>query len=65
MIGVSERTLQNWEQGRRQPHGPAQALLRVFKENPKAVVEALSCIDKRHIAENTKSSMNCRDAISV
>lgn len=42
MIGVSERTLQNWEQGRRKPRGPAQALLRVFAANPKAVVEALS-----------------------
>jgi putative transcriptional regulator len=42
MIGVSERTLQNWEQGRRSPQGPARALLKVFNENPKAVVKALS-----------------------
>jgi len=42
MIGVSKRTLQNWEQGTRKPRGPAQVLLRVFQENPKAVVEALS-----------------------
>jgi len=42
MIGVSKRTLQNWEQGTRRPRGPAQALLRVFAENPKAVVKALA-----------------------
>ena len=41
MIGVSVRTLQNWEQGRRIPDGPAKALLRVASKNPKAVLEAL------------------------
>jgi len=41
MIGVSKDTLQNWEQGRRRPKGPAKALLRVFERNPKAVVRAL------------------------
>ena len=42
MIGVSVATLRNWEQGRRTPDGPAQALLRVAAANPKAVVAALS-----------------------
>ena len=42
MIGVSVSTLQNWEQGRRQPDGPARALLKIAAENPKAVAEALS-----------------------
>lgn len=41
MIGVSTRTLQNWEQGRRKPEGPANALLKVAAKNPKAVLEAL------------------------
>lgn len=41
MIGVSKSTLQNWEQGRREPDGPAKALLRVVDKNPKAVIEAL------------------------
>lgn len=41
MIGVSPRTLQNWEQGRRTPEGPAQALLRVADRHPAAVLEAL------------------------
>ena len=41
MIGVSVDTLQNWEQGRRRPVGPALALLRVAEAAPKAVLEAL------------------------
>jgi putative transcriptional regulator len=41
MIGVSVATLRNWEQGRRQPHGPARALLKIADENPKAVEKAL------------------------
>ena len=41
MIGVSVRTLQNWEQGRRKPEGPAKALLRVASKNPNAVLKAL------------------------
>lgn len=42
MIGVSVATLQNWEQGRRNPAGPAHALLKVAAEKPEAVIEALS-----------------------
>ena len=42
MIGVSVATLRNWEQGRRTPDGPAQALLRVAAHNPEAVADALS-----------------------
>jgi putative transcriptional regulator len=41
MIGVSVRTLQNWEQGRRTPEGPAKALLRIASRNPSAVLDAL------------------------
>ena len=42
MIGVSRATLQNWEQGRRVPDGPARALLKVAAERPDAVAQALS-----------------------
>jgi putative transcriptional regulator len=42
MIGISVSTLQNWEQGRRRPVGPARALLKVAAENPEAVVAALA-----------------------
>lgn len=41
IIGVSVRTLQNWEQKRREPEGPAKALLTIAEKNPQAVVEAL------------------------
>ena len=41
MIGVSVSTLQNWEQGRRSPGGPARALLKVAEHDPEAVAEAL------------------------
>src|ERR1044071_687799 len=41
MIGVSVATLQNWEQGRRQPEGPARALLKIAAVNPSAVAAAL------------------------
>lgn len=41
MLGVSVSTLQNWEQGRRKPRGPARALLTVAAHSPKAVSSAL------------------------
>ncbi len=41
IIGVSVRTLQNWEQGHRKPEGPAKALLRVVERDPEAVLHAL------------------------
>ncbi len=34
-IGVSVKTLQNWEQNRRKPTGPAAALLRIISEKPR------------------------------
>lgn len=42
MLGVSLRTFQDWEQGRREPSGAARALLRVAVVRPEAVHEALS-----------------------
>lgn len=38
LLGVSERTLQEWEQGRRTPTGPACALLRVAQRHPRALL---------------------------
>ena len=40
LIGVNLRTLQNWEQQRTHPTGPAKALLKIVALNPKAI-EAL------------------------
>jgi len=41
LIGVSKRTLENWEQGRRQPTGPAKALLRIVDSDPELALRAL------------------------
>lgn len=41
LIGVSVATLQNWEQGRRRPEGPARALLQIAATHPDAVKSAL------------------------
>ena len=38
LLGVSVRTLQEWEQGRRTPKGPAQALLRIANRHPRALL---------------------------
>ena len=42
LLGVSVRTLQEWEQGRRIPSGPSRTLLRIANNNPKALLEAAS-----------------------
>ncbi len=34
LMGVSVRTVQDWEQGRRKPSGPAEALLRIAEQRP-------------------------------
>lgn len=39
LMGVSVRTLQEWEQGRRAPSGPARTLLAIAYQNPKALLE--------------------------
>jgi putative transcriptional regulator len=40
-IGVSTGTLRNWEQGRRNPEGPARVLLAMLARNPRLVEETL------------------------
>ena len=41
LIGVSKRTIENWEQGRRHPTGPARALLKILESNPEMAIQAL------------------------
>ena len=39
LLGVSVRTLQDWEQGRRAPSGAAKTLLMIAHNNPRALLE--------------------------
>jgi putative transcriptional regulator len=39
LLGISRDTLQNWEQGRREPTGPAKVLLRIAAKDPKVLLE--------------------------
>lgn len=41
LIGVSVKTLQNWEQDRRRPTGPAAALLSIIEHDPALAVRAI------------------------
>lgn len=42
LLSIEVATLRNWEQGRREPTGPARALLRAICNNPVEVIKALS-----------------------
>ena len=41
LMGVSLRTVQDWEQGRRKPSGPAEALLRIADQRPDVFLDLL------------------------
>lgn len=41
LLGVSPRTLQEWEQGRRAPSGAARTLLLIAEKNPRALLEVV------------------------
>lgn len=47
MLGISVRTLRNWEQGRRTPEGPAMVLLRVAARHPEAVLDTVRALGKK------------------
>jgi len=42
LIGVNLRTLQNWEQRRTRPSGPARVLLKIVASDPKSAIEVLN-----------------------
>ncbi|HTB82856.1 MAG TPA: NadS family protein [Candidatus Sulfotelmatobacter sp.] len=39
LLGISQDTLQNWEQGRRAPTGPAKVLLKIATKHPEVLLE--------------------------
>ena len=50
LLGVELSTLRNWEQGRREPTGPARALLRAISNDPEHVLRALGSGGPRRAA---------------
>jgi putative transcriptional regulator len=50
LLGVELSTLRNWEQGRREPAGPARALLRAICNDPEHVLAALRTASARRRA---------------
>jgi putative transcriptional regulator len=46
LMGVSVATLRNWEQGRREPQGPARSLLLIAKNVPDAFLKAFKILRK-------------------
>jgi len=50
LLGVELSTLRNWEQGRREPAGPARALLRAISNDPEHVLRALRTAGVRRAA---------------
>lgn len=41
LLGISVRTLRNWEQGRRKPEGAARVLLKVADRHPEAILDVV------------------------
>lgn len=50
LLGISVDTLQNWEQGRRQPEGPARVLLRVAEAHPEALLSVARASARRRVS---------------
>jgi putative transcriptional regulator len=44
ILGVSKRTVENWEQGRRHPTGAARSLLRIVEADPEHALRALRAL---------------------
>jgi putative transcriptional regulator len=53
LLGISVRTLENWEQGHRVPKGPARVLLKVAEAHPEVVWEVVK--PKREIQSSQPS----------
>lgn len=56
LLGISVKTLRNWEQGRRTPDGPARVLLQVAAKHPDAVWDVVRPATRQRSARTTKRS---------
>lgn len=55
LLGISVDTLQNWEQGRRNPEGPAKVLLRVAAARPDALLDVTGTAKSRRAGSKKAS----------
>jgi putative transcriptional regulator len=55
LLGISVKTLRNWEQGRRSPEGPARVLLQVAAQHPDAVWDVVRPVGRAKVAKTAKS----------
>jgi putative transcriptional regulator len=62
LLGISPGTLRNWEQGRREPQGPARVLLQVAARHPEAVWDVVRAerVPRRQIVHGRKTKRNIR-----
>jgi putative transcriptional regulator len=58
LLGISIDTLQNWEQKRRQPDGPAKVLLRIARTHPEALLAATPTTPRRGARRRQARSQN-------
>jgi len=65
LLGISVRTLQNWEQRRRRPEGPARVLLRVAARHPEAILDVVQEESKRKLRPTSKAAPKTSRRISA
>ncbi|PSQ96692.1 MAG: hypothetical protein BRD55_05280 [Bacteroidetes bacterium SW_9_63_38] len=59
LLDVSVSTVRNWEQGRRQPEGPSETLLRVAREKPEVLLDILGRTDEGFDEKATPTNKIC------
>lgn len=60
LLGINVSTLQNWEQKRRQPEGPARVLLRVAAAHPEAILSVTTPTRPQRRRKTARSRVNGR-----
>ena len=56
LLGISVKTLRNWEQGRRMPEGPARVLLQVAARHPEAVWDVVRPTARQKLEKTKRGS---------
>jgi len=65
VLGVSARTLQQWEQGRREPTGAARVLIEVARRNPRVVQVAARSVQAVEHGEPRKTTTRRREPVAA